>query len=162
MLASAPFAAVMRPWYALLHSPHWCELCADFYLTVNAALRHESTDLEEDREGLECHLGQGLRRTLQLHFTRHDSYERGICTVLANCMLCNDCHYSLICVLFYSLIYNFITTYFFNSCSVWYKENWNGIGLTSLSHSTRIQMFSFLPYLLHLVAKLLGYSLCIA
>ncbi len=28
--------------------------------TVKAALRHESADSEEDREGLGCHLGQGL------------------------------------------------------------------------------------------------------
>ncbi len=40
--------------------PHWCELTADFYLTVKATLRHESADSEEDREGLGCHLGQGL------------------------------------------------------------------------------------------------------
>ncbi len=59
MLASAPFVAVMRPRSALLPGPHWCELPADFYPTVKAALRHESADSEEDREGLECHLGQG-------------------------------------------------------------------------------------------------------
>ncbi len=41
--------AVMRPRSA-----------ADFYPTVNAALRHERADSEEDREGLRCHLGQGL------------------------------------------------------------------------------------------------------
>ncbi len=33
---------------------------ADLYPTVKAALRHESVDSEEDREGLGCHLGQGL------------------------------------------------------------------------------------------------------
>ncbi len=51
-------AAIMRPRSALL--PSWCKLAADFYPTVKAALRHESADSEEDREGLECHLGQGL------------------------------------------------------------------------------------------------------
>ncbi len=35
---------------------------ADFYPTVKAALRHESVDSEEDREGLGCDLGQGQRR----------------------------------------------------------------------------------------------------
>ncbi len=35
---------------------------ADFYLTVKAALRHESADSEEDHESLGCHLGQGLSR----------------------------------------------------------------------------------------------------
>ncbi len=30
-------------------------------MTVKAALRHESADSEEDREGLGCHLGQGLK-----------------------------------------------------------------------------------------------------
>ncbi|KAL0173295.1 hypothetical protein M9458_033606, partial [Cirrhinus mrigala] len=51
----------MRPRYALLLSPHWCELRADFYPTVKAALRHESVDSEEDRKGLGCHLEQGQR-----------------------------------------------------------------------------------------------------
>ncbi len=55
-----PFAAIMRPPTALLSSPHWCKLAADFYPTVKAALRHESANSEEDREGLGCHLGQGL------------------------------------------------------------------------------------------------------
>ncbi len=49
VLASAPFAAVMRPRSALRPSPHWCKLAADFYPTVKG----------EDREDLECHLGQG-------------------------------------------------------------------------------------------------------
>ncbi len=39
---------------------------ADFYLTVKAALRHESADSEEDREGLGDHLGQGLTVEIQL------------------------------------------------------------------------------------------------
>ncbi len=39
VLASAPFAAIMRPRSALLPSPHWCKLTADFYLIVKAALR---------------------------------------------------------------------------------------------------------------------------
>ncbi len=45
--------------------PNFCRGCtgarstADFYPTVKAALRHESADTEEDREGLGCHLGQG-------------------------------------------------------------------------------------------------------
>ncbi len=60
VLASAPFVAVMRPLSTLLPSPHWCKLAADFYPTVKAALRHESADSEEDREGSGCHLGQGL------------------------------------------------------------------------------------------------------
>ncbi len=34
------------------------------YPTVKAALRHESADSEEDREGLGCHLGQGQRQSL--------------------------------------------------------------------------------------------------
>ncbi len=38
VLASAPFAAIMRPRSALLPSPHWCKLTADFYLIVKAAL----------------------------------------------------------------------------------------------------------------------------
>lgn len=33
---------------------------ADFFLTVNAALNHKSTDSWEDRACLGCHLGQGL------------------------------------------------------------------------------------------------------
>ncbi len=60
VLASAPFVAIMCPRSALLPSPHWCKLAADFYPTVKAALRHESADSEEDREGLGGHLGQGL------------------------------------------------------------------------------------------------------
>ncbi len=45
--------------------PHFCRACTmsfatDFYLTVKVALRHESVDSEEDRQGLGCHLGQGL------------------------------------------------------------------------------------------------------
>ncbi len=39
---------------------HWCELAADFYPTVKAALLHESADSEEDRKGLGYNLGQGL------------------------------------------------------------------------------------------------------
>ncbi len=41
---------------------HFCQAhtgassAADFYLTVKAALRHESADPEEEREGLRCHL----------------------------------------------------------------------------------------------------------
>ncbi len=31
-----------------------------FALTVRAALRHESVDSGEERDGLGCHLGQGL------------------------------------------------------------------------------------------------------
>ncbi len=34
---------------------------ADFYPTVKAALRHECSGSEEDREGLGCHLGQGRK-----------------------------------------------------------------------------------------------------
>ncbi len=55
----------LRPLCAL--DPHFCRArtgasCSvDFYPTVNAAIRHESADSEEDREGLGCHLGQGLR-----------------------------------------------------------------------------------------------------
>ncbi len=56
---SAPFAAVMHRQSALLPNPHWCKLAADFYPTVKAALRHESADSKEDREGLGSHLGQG-------------------------------------------------------------------------------------------------------
>ncbi len=33
---------------------------AELYPTVKAALRHEIADSEEDREGLVCHVGQGL------------------------------------------------------------------------------------------------------
>ncbi len=39
---------------------------ADFYPTVKAALRHESTDSEEDREGLGCHLGRGRKSCCEL------------------------------------------------------------------------------------------------
>ncbi len=60
VLASAPFVAIMRPRSALLSSPHLCKLATDFYPIVKAALRHESADSEEDREGLGGHLGQGL------------------------------------------------------------------------------------------------------
>ncbi len=56
------FAAVMRHRSALLPTPHWCKLAADFYPTVKAALRHESADSEEDREGLGCRFGQGHGR----------------------------------------------------------------------------------------------------
>ncbi len=65
VLASAPFVAVMRPRSALLPSPHWCELAADFYPTVKAALRHESADPEEDQL-------KGCQRAhvLALHFNR--------------------------------------------------------------------------------------------
>ncbi len=62
VLASALLAAIMRPRSGLLPSPPWCKLAADFYPTVKAVLRHESADLEEDREGLGCNLGQGLIR----------------------------------------------------------------------------------------------------
>ncbi len=33
---------------------------ADFYLTVKVALHDKNADSEEDRDGLECDLGQGL------------------------------------------------------------------------------------------------------
>ncbi len=52
-------------WPLCVLNPHFCRACtgassaADFYPTVKAALRHESADSEEDREGLGCHLGQG-------------------------------------------------------------------------------------------------------
>ncbi len=44
----------------LMPSPHWCKLAAEFYPTVKASLRQKSADSEEDREGLGCHLEQGL------------------------------------------------------------------------------------------------------
>jgi len=56
---SAPCAAAMHPRYALLLSPQDCELRRGLYPAVKAALRRESADSEEDREGLGCHLGQG-------------------------------------------------------------------------------------------------------
>lgn len=37
---------------------------SDFHPTVKVALHHESPDSEEDREGLGCHLGQGLNKIL--------------------------------------------------------------------------------------------------
>ncbi len=40
--------------------PHFCRARTDYYPTLKAALCHESADSEEDREGLGCHLGQGL------------------------------------------------------------------------------------------------------
>ncbi len=54
----------MRPLCAL--DTHFCRArtgassTADFYPTVNAALRHKSADSEEDHKGLGCHLGQFL------------------------------------------------------------------------------------------------------
>ncbi len=62
---SATFAAIMCPRSALLVSPHWCKLTADFHPTVKAALRHESADSEEDRKDLGCHLGWGLTGCFQ-------------------------------------------------------------------------------------------------
>jgi len=49
---------------------HWCELAANFYPTVKAALRHENADSEEDHKGLGCHLGQGL--CILVHKLRSD------------------------------------------------------------------------------------------
>ncbi len=54
-----PFTAIMRPRSALLPSPYWYKLAADFYPTfyfyLKVALRHESADSEEAHEGLGCH-----------------------------------------------------------------------------------------------------------
>ncbi len=54
--AAAIKTLVMHPRYALLPNP-----------TVKVALRHESADSEEDREGLGCHLGQGHRQMRQMY-----------------------------------------------------------------------------------------------
>lgn len=57
-------ASTLRPLCTL--DVHFCWACteasssANFYLTVRVALRHESVDSEEERDGLGCHLGQGL------------------------------------------------------------------------------------------------------
>ncbi len=48
--------------FCRVRSPHWGELRNR--LLVKAALRHESADSEEDREGLGCHLGQGHKMRL--------------------------------------------------------------------------------------------------
>ncbi len=51
---------------------HFCRahsgasVAADFYLTVEAALRHKSVDSVEDPKGVGCHLGQGLHRQLTI------------------------------------------------------------------------------------------------
>ncbi len=61
VLASAPFCGRYAP-SIRTSARTGASSSADFYPTVKAALRHESADSEEDREGLGCHLGQGHTR----------------------------------------------------------------------------------------------------
>ncbi len=61
VLARLPFCGRYAPSILTSAKPVLGESStADFYPTVKAALRHESADSEKKREGLGCHLGQGL------------------------------------------------------------------------------------------------------
>ncbi len=73
---SALISISVTPSMALYQMAHFTctfgleDLPANFYTVVKAALRHKRADSEEDREGLGCHLGQGLS-LIELRETPH-------------------------------------------------------------------------------------------